>query len=65
MKKSASLFVARRMNAIVMHRNETLDNMTNDVQDMFDEEDKSNFKTKRAVLVSAIDNLARANTIEK
>ena len=53
------------MNAIVMHRNETLDNMTNDVQDMFDEEDKSNFKTKRAVLVSAIDNLARANTIEK
>ena len=57
--------MARRMNAIVMHRNETLDNMTNDIQDMFDEEDKSNFKTKRAVLVNAIDNLARANTIEK
>ena len=28
LKKSASLFVARRMNAIAMHRDETLDNMT-------------------------------------
>ena len=63
LKKSASLFVARRMNAIVMHRNETLNNATECVQDLFDSEDKSNFKTKKNILRNAIDDTVKRNSI--
>ena len=63
LKKSASLFVARRMNAIVMHRNETLSNVVDCVQDMYDQEDKNNFKTKKTILIDAIDNEVRRNSI--
>ena len=47
LKQSASLFVAKRMNAIVLKRNETLENTTKELKLLYEAEDANNFVTKK------------------